>query len=78
MYFFLMGEWNPPEYVNHTLGGRLSNPSKGKQALKSAESHRCEVITVWILACNVSVFLRFPKGTHFRKSLAESERDDQF
>ena len=30
--------------------------------LKRAESHRCEVNTLWILACNFSTFLRFLKG----------------
>ena len=46
--------------------------------LKRAESHRCEVnalgTSLVILAC----FVRFLKGAHFRKSLTESERSDQF
>ena len=36
--------------------GRLYNPSKGKHVLKRAESHRCEVNTLGILACNFSTF----------------------
>ena len=59
-----------------TLGGRLFNPSKGKHVLKRAESHRCEVNTSGIFACNFSVF--FLKGIHFRKPLTESERSDRF
>ena len=37
-------------------GGRLFNSSKGKHVLKRAESHRCEVNTLRILACNFSMF----------------------
>ena len=46
--------------------------------LKRAESNRCEVNTLGILACNFSTFLRFLKQVDFRKSLTESERSDQF
>ena len=39
-----------------TLGGLLFNPRKGKHVLKRAESHRCEVNTLAILACKFSTF----------------------
>ena len=46
-----------------TLGGRLFNPPKRKHMLKRAESHRCEVNTLGIFACNFSTFfLGFSKG----------------
>ena len=41
-----------------TLGGRLSNPQKGKHVLKRAESHRCEVNKSGILACNFSTVFK--------------------
>ena len=72
-----MGEWNPPNKL-FTLGGRLLNPSEGKHVLKRAESHRYEVNTLGIFAFNLSMFLRFLKGAHFRKSFTESEWSDQF
>ena len=50
-----------------TLGGRLFNPSKGKYVLKRGESHRCEVNTLGILACNFSTF--------FKVSFKISQRD---
>ena len=56
-----------------TLGGRLFNPPKGKHVQKRAESHRCEVNKLGILACN-----RFFRGIYFRKLLTESERSDRF
>ena len=47
-----------------------------------AESHRCEVNTQGILACNFSTFFKVSqpslKGIHFRKPLPESERNDRF
>ena len=46
--------------------------------LKRAESHLCEVNTLTIIACNFTMFLRFLKGVHFRKSITESERNDRF
>ena len=48
------------------------------RVLKRAESHRREVNRVGILACNFSMFLRFLKGIHVRKSLTESEWSDRF
>ena len=63
MYFVLMGEWNSPEQVIHTRG-RLFNSSKVKHVIKRAESHRCEVNTLGILACNFSmVFKVSQKGS---------------
>ena len=61
-----------------TLVGRLFSFStpKRKHVLKSAESHRCEVKTLGVLACILNTFYRFLKGVHFRKSLTESERSD--
>ena len=53
--FVLLRAWNPPEYVIHTTG-RFCNPIRGKQVLKFAESHRCEVNTLWKLDCNFSTF----------------------
>ena len=61
-----------------TLGGRLFNPPKPKQVLKHAENHRCEVNTLGTFACNFSTYLRFLKGTYFRKVPTESERSDRF
>ena len=37
--------------------------------LKRAESHRCEVNTLGILAFNFSMFLRFLKGIHIENCL---------
>ena len=61
-----------------TLAGRLFSPSKRKHVLKRAESHRCKVNTLGILASDFIMFLRFLKGVHFRKSLSVSERRDRF
>ena len=44
--------------------------------LKRADRHRCEANTLGIFACNFSMFLKFLKGIHFRKSLIGSERID--
>ena len=55
MYFVLMGEWNKLFILG---GGGFFNPPKGKHMLKCAESHRCEVSTLGILACNFSTFLK--------------------
>ena len=52
-----MGEWIPLCKL-FILGGKLFNPSKGKRVLKRAESHRCEVKTSGILACNFSTFIK--------------------
>ena len=41
-----------------TLGGRLLNLPKRKHVLKRAESHRCEVNTLRIFACNFSTFFK--------------------
>ena len=59
-------------------GEDFSTCQKRKHVLKRAESHRCEVNTLGIFACNFSMFLRFLKGAHFRKSLTESEQSDRF
>ena len=77
MQFVLMREWNPLNEL-FTLGERLFNSSKRKHVLKRAESHRCEVNTLGTFACNFSIFFRFLKRAHFRKSLTESERSDRF
>ena len=45
--------------------------------LKLAESYCCEVNALGTFACNLACFLRFLKGAHFRKSLAESEQNDR-
>ena len=76
MYFVLLGEWNPSEYVIHTRE-KTFQPDKRESVLKHAESHRCEVSTLGIFACNISSFQGFSKGIFFRKSLTESERKDQ-
>ena len=72
------GENGIPLNKSFTLGERLFKTSKRKNALKLAESHRCDVNTLGTLACNFGMFLRFLKGVHSRKSLTESERRDQF
>ena len=76
----LLSSWGNGIPLNKlfTLGGRLFNPTKQKHVLKRAESHRCEVNILGILACNFITFLRFLKGIHFRKLPAESERNDRF
>ena len=61
----------------NTLGGSLLNPSKGKHVLNRAESHRCEVNTLEILACNFSTFLKVYHWGSFTKFLTESERSDR-
>ena len=51
-------------------GGReTSQPAKRKARAKACLSHRCEVNTLGILACNFSMSF---------KSLTESERNDRF
>ena len=64
------------------LGGRHSNPTRAKHMLKRAESHRCEVNTLWKFAGNFSIFSKgiacFSKGNFFKKSLRESKRSDRF
>ena len=39
-----------------TLGKRLFNQPNGKHVLKDAESHRCQVNTLGIVACNLACF----------------------
>ena len=62
MYFVLLGEWHPPEYVIHTRG-KTFNLTRGKQVLKHAESHRCQVNSLGKLACNFKlIFQAFSEG----------------
>ena len=56
----------------------ISIEGNRKQILTRTESHQYEVNTLGILACNFSMFLRFLKGIHFRKSLTDSEWSDRF
>ena len=53
------GRMESPEYVNmiFILGGKISNPTRGKHVLKRAERHRCEENTLWKFACNFGTFL---------------------
>ena len=60
------------------LRGRLFNPTRGKQVLKRAESHRCEVNTLWKFACNRSTLFKVTRREFFRRSLTESEGSDRF
>ena len=79
MFCFILSSWENGITLNKLFVlGEDFNPSKGKHVPKHAESHRCEVNTLGILACNFCNFLRFVKGIHFRKSLTESERSDRF
>ena len=48
-----------------TLGGRLFNLPKRKHVLKRAESHRCEVNTLGIFACNFSTFFKVSQRDSF-------------
>ena len=50
-----------------TLGGRLFNPLGRKHVLKHAESHRCEVNTLRIFACNFSTFFKVSQRDSFWK-----------
>ena len=59
-------------------GERLFNPTRGKHVLMCAKSHRCEVNTLWKLACNFSTFSKVFEETSFRKLLTESEWSDRF
>ena len=52
------------EIPNHT-SGKMFDPSKGNHVLKRAESHRCEVNTSGILACNFSIFFKVSQGSSF-------------
>ena len=65
-------------WISYHTRGRLFNLPKGKHVLKHAESHRCEVNALRILACNFSVFLRFLKAVHVRIPFTESKRSDRF
>ena len=60
MYFVLMGEWNPRE-----PGGKVFKPSKRNHVQKRAESNRCEVNTLGILACNFSMFFKVSQRDSF-------------
>ena len=60
------------------LRGRLFNSTRGNHVLKLAESHRCEVKTLWIFACNSSTLFKVSRREFFRKSLSESEGSDRF
>ena len=61
------------------LGGKLFNHHKCKARAKMrAESHRCEVNTLGIFACNFSTNFKFLNGIHFRKLPTESKRSDRF
>ena len=75
--FVIMEEWNPLNNL-FTLVERLFSSSKRKHVLKHTESHRCEVDTLGMFACNFSMFFKVLKGIHFRKLLTESERSDRF
>ena len=48
-----------------TLGGRLFNSSKRKHVVKRAESHRCEVNTLGIFACNFGTFFEVSQRDSF-------------
>ena len=61
MYFVLMGEWNPPEKVIHT-SGKTFQPAKKKAR---AESHRCEVDTLGIFACDFGTFFEVSQRDSF-------------
>ena len=71
MYFVVMGEWNPPcnPLEDIQTSGKTFQIFKGKHVVKRAESHRCEVNTLGILACNFSTFSRFLKGFSLENSL---------
>ena len=58
MYFILLEEWNPPEYVIHTTGNTFQPDKRGAHAESPAESLRCEVNTLGKLACNFSTFCK--------------------
>ena len=77
LFLGILSSWENGIPLNRlfTLGGRLFNQPKPKHVLKRAESHRCEVIK--LLFVILARFLRFLKGTHFRKLPTESERNDQ-
>ena len=59
-------ECNLPEKVIHTRG-KTFQPVKGKHVLKRGESHRCEVSTLGILACNFSMFFHVSQRDSFSK-----------
>ena len=46
-------------------GGILFNPTRGKHVLKCAESHLCEVNTLWKLACNFSTLFKVSRREFF-------------
>ena len=46
-------------------GGRLFNPTREKHVLRRAESHHCEVNTLWKLACNFSTFFKVSRREFF-------------
>ena len=54
----------------------LLGATGGKTVLACAESHRCEVNTLGLFACNFSTFFKGLKGIHFRKLPTESEWSD--
>ena len=71
MYFVLMGECNPRNKLC-TLEERLFTPPKGKLVEKRAESHRCEVNTFGILACNISTVFEVSQRDSFYKNRLEN------
>ena len=48
-----------------TIGGRLFSPPNGKQVPRRAESHRCEVNTSGIPACNFSTLFKVSQRDSF-------------
>ena len=48
-----------------TLGGKTFQPIKEKHVLKRAESRRCEVNTLGILACYFSIFFNVSQWGSF-------------
>ena len=47
------------------LGEKLFNPPKRNHVLKRSESHRCEVNTLWIFACDFSTFFKVSQRDSF-------------
>ena len=83
MYFVLMGEWNPPEYVIHTRGDCLTHQKEStcysvlKVIAVRLAHYGFLLVTLACIPKGIHLSM-FPKGIHFRKSLTKSEGSDQF
>ena len=72
MYFVLLGERNPHEYVIHTMGKTFSFPQE-EHVLKRAQVISVKCAYEGNLLLILAKFFEVSRGEFFGKSLAKSE-----